>query len=305
MSLACRNAYIDDNKIDLDMIKVAYYICMSDLASISIVTVVRNDIEGFARTYNSLSNQDFSPDEWIIVDGSDSEEIEMFLQSNSILEYKYDSRPADGIYDAMNQGLKLCNEKFVWFVNAGDCLSQPNTLRIIKSLVAGNPTIELFGFTVIYKTDNGLTYSKSEPKVFGDNDYTVAAIHHQGAIFSRALANSVGGFDDSLALAADGKLLDALASYGNYKIYDLAIVDFQIGGASTQRYNDVIREIGTYRPGGLSRFSPPKMFRNKIRLLLNRNFSFLPANKVMSMYLHLRSRRIEKTINYSVKFDIN
>ncbi len=278
---------------------------MSDLASISIVTVVRNDIEGFARTYNSLANQDCGPDEWIIVDGSDSDEIEKFLQSNLNLEYKYNYRPAHGIYDAMNQGLKLCNKKFVWFVNAGDCLSQPNTLQIIKTLVAGNATTELFGFTVIYKTDCGLTYSKSEPKVFGDNDYTVAAIHHQGAIFSRAMANAVGGFDDSLALAADGKLLDALASYDNYKIYDLAIVDFHIGGASTQRYNDVIREIGTYRPRGLSRFSPPKMFRNKIRLLLNKNFSFLPANKLISIYLRLRSRRIEKTINYSINFDTN
>ena len=296
---------MDDNKIDLDIIKVAYYTRMSDLTSISIVTIVRNDIEGFARTYNSLSNQDYSLDEWIIVDGSDSEEIQTFLQSNSNLEYKYDYRPADGIYDAMNQGLKLCNEKFVWYVNAGDCLSKPNTLRIVKSLIARNATTELFGFTVVYKTDYGLAYSKSEPKVFGDNDYTVAAIHHQGAIFSRALAKSVGGFDDSLALAADGKLLDALASNGNYKIYDLAIVDFRIGGASTQRYNDVIREIGTYRPRELSISTPPKMFRNKIRLLLNKNFSFLPARKAMSIYLHLRSRKIEKTINYSIEFDIN
>lgn len=91
------------------------------LPKISIVTVVLNDRDLFAKTVDSVSSQDYSNLEHVIVDGGSSDGTVEFIKTLNSTQVKWVSEPDKGIYDAMNKGVLIADGDWVIFLNAGDC----------------------------------------------------------------------------------------------------------------------------------------------------------------------------------------
>jgi glycosyltransferase involved in cell wall biosynthesis len=90
---------------------------------LSIITVVRNDYEALLITEKSIIKQRLSGAnfEWIIIDGSSSDEtINYFSTSVNSNVTVFVSEPDNGIYDAMNKGIRLSKGLGLLFLNAGD-----------------------------------------------------------------------------------------------------------------------------------------------------------------------------------------
>ena len=88
----------------------------------SLITVSYQDGPSLEKTLKSLFQFDKSIYEHIVVDGgSHDETLEIIKKYNSRID-TWISEPDRGIYDAMNKGLKLVNDKnsIVSFLNAGD-----------------------------------------------------------------------------------------------------------------------------------------------------------------------------------------
>lgn len=91
-------------------------------ATISIITVVYNDLAGFKKTARSVIEQKrlYNNIEYIVIDGASTdgtaEAIEDF--SNHI-DY-WVSEKDSGIYNAMNKGAKVATGQSLIFLNAGD-----------------------------------------------------------------------------------------------------------------------------------------------------------------------------------------
>ena len=269
--------------------------------SLTIITVIKDDLPGFLRTAESVASQINQEFEWLIIDGSnpplDSNVLEPF-------SFKCDvkivaSRPL-GIYNAMNRGITEANQKWLWFINAGDFLLDSTAVAKAQVLIANARIHSLIATTVLHFTPSGFIYSVTVPKIVKTGSYQVADFHHQGVLVKRDAAISINGFDEKLRIAADGKFLDKiLGLYGAAEVA-IPLVGFTLGGISLANYRNTIKETKSYRPATDSNFKELlSLLKSKIRILL----IILEESPIMGLairkYFSLRERRITQQIDHS------
>jgi glycosyltransferase involved in cell wall biosynthesis len=100
----------------------------------SIITVTYNAAQWLERTIQNILSQTFTDIEYIIVDGSSTDETVSIITNyqsriKNKFRFRWISEPDKGIYDAMNKGLKLATGDYVWFINAGDRIHSSNTIQ--------------------------------------------------------------------------------------------------------------------------------------------------------------------------------
>ena len=113
--------------------------------SFSIITVTYNAIKVLERTMKSVCCQSYNNIEYIIVDGKSLDGTiglaEKYKANNTYLkQFEIISEKDNGIYDAMNKGLRKATGDYIWFLNAGDVLKDENVVAEI-ALIAGKNMI--------------------------------------------------------------------------------------------------------------------------------------------------------------------
>lgn len=103
-------------------------------AAVSIITVCLNAREHLLATQASIVSQSCQDFEWIIVDGGSSDGTVELLDTFSEDRVRVLSEPDQGIYDAMNKGLRMAQGQWVWFLNAGDLLFDHTVLEQVAGL---------------------------------------------------------------------------------------------------------------------------------------------------------------------------
>lgn len=102
----------------------------------SIVTVVFNSEFVLENTIKSITEQEYKDIEYIIIDGGSTDgTIDIIKKYERFVSF-WISETDNGIYDAMNKGLKKATGDYVWFLNAGDEIYSPDTLSFINTLVS-------------------------------------------------------------------------------------------------------------------------------------------------------------------------
>lgn len=93
---------------------------------VSIITVSHNSEATIRRTIESVYEQSYQHIEYIVVDGASTdhtmqivEEYSEKLREKGII-YHYISEPDEGIYDAMNKGIKMASGDLIGIINSDD-----------------------------------------------------------------------------------------------------------------------------------------------------------------------------------------
>ena len=79
---------------------------------VSIITVVRNERLRLAKTIDSVRSQSHRLIEFIVIDGDSDDGTVAVIRSNEDIIDDWESQPDDGIYDAMNKGLRHATGEF-------------------------------------------------------------------------------------------------------------------------------------------------------------------------------------------------
>ena len=101
---------------------------------ISIVIVSLNTKKDFIKTLNSSINQSLKYKEIIVIDGLSNDGTVNFINKNKKKISKIVIEKDEGIYDAMNKGIKLSKGKWIMFMNSGDLFYNENVLKKLSSL---------------------------------------------------------------------------------------------------------------------------------------------------------------------------
>jgi glycosyltransferase involved in cell wall biosynthesis len=235
--------------------------------TLSIITVVKDDLRGFTNTAQAILSQTQKPFEWIIVDGSKGTECETYLRKQKIeFNHSYIRQHPEGIYSAMNLAAGKARGRFIWFINAGDYPLGQSVVALIHEAFSIKKDLEILAFTVIHLTGDNQFYSTTIPKIESHLGYTKASINHQGFIASRDIFTEVGEFDTSFRIAADSKFMDSAVSKFKVDYLNFALIGFELGGASSQNYSLAIRELATFRPKYFQEKNPVFLFiKNWVR----------------------------------------
>ena len=116
---------------------------------ITYVTITFNAASVLQRTLDSVLLQDYPDIVHLIIDGASTDDtlkmVDDYIERSNAAENGHRiqvmSEPDEGIYDAMNKGLRSLDGDYVCFLNAGDFLPAPDTVSKIVahiSLVVGD-----------------------------------------------------------------------------------------------------------------------------------------------------------------------
>ena len=96
---------------------------------LSVITIVYNNVKDIERTMLSVLNQSYPNIEYILIDGASNDGTQAVIERYRNQLAFFLSEPDQGIYDAMNKGLALATGDYVLFMNSGDEIYAPETVR--------------------------------------------------------------------------------------------------------------------------------------------------------------------------------
>lgn len=99
---------------------------------VSIITATYNSAENIATAMKSIATQSYLNIEWVVIDGGSSDKTLQVIKDNYSRDLKIISEKDQGIYDALNKGIKLASGDIIGFVHSDDFLASP---EIISKMV--------------------------------------------------------------------------------------------------------------------------------------------------------------------------
>ncbi|MBO4659421.1 MAG: glycosyltransferase [Prevotella sp.] len=106
------------------------------MITVSIVTITFNAGKVLRPTLDSVLAQQYADIEHVIIDGASTDDTMSVAEEYARQTAEADnghvvvtvSEPDNGLYDAMNKGLRMVTGQYVCFLNAGDLLPAPDTI---------------------------------------------------------------------------------------------------------------------------------------------------------------------------------
>jgi glycosyltransferase involved in cell wall biosynthesis len=167
---------------------------------LSIITINLNNVIGLKKTIDSVICQTFTDYEFIIIDGSSTDDsVEIIKQYSKHIHY-WISEPDSGIYNAMNKGILKAKGEYVIFMNSGDRFVNPDTLATVFS--SKREADFIIGYTIrVWKHYTERTTVAS--KITFYHIVSNKALPHQATFTKRSLFDEIGLYDEYFKLAAD------------------------------------------------------------------------------------------------------
>ena len=257
---------------------------------LSIVTVVLNDASGLEATLRNIALQDFSDFEHIVIDGGSTDETLGVIRACSRIDH-WSSGPDDGIYDAMNKGLRSASGRWINFLNAGDSYLSTSALRDLRLETRDSDAIAC---PTLWKYVNG-----DEILVGVDQrwrDKLAMPTTHQSILYRTDLLRTLP-FDTKYRRAADYHQLLRLANVGRIEYSDVPLARFCEGGFSSSGVIGKIKTLLEYfravEEVDERRYSQFSKLQRSLSIYLKESIkSILPRQMVSRCRLAIRRRRL-------------
>ena len=208
---------------------------------ISIITVCYNSASTIEQTLQSVINQNFSQIEYIIIDGASNDQtLSIIDKYNSDIDIII-SEPDNGIYDAINKGIKYASGDIVGFLHADDVFKNNYVLEKIHD--SFNSDIDLIYGDIEYvdKYDLSKVIRKWTSKAYVNGIFKWGWMPPHTSFFLRKeYYNKFGVYSLSLGTSADYELMLRMFEINNLKSFYLpeVITSMRAGGVSNSNFKN-------------------------------------------------------------------
>ena len=247
---------------------------------ISIVTAVRNAERTIARTIESVRAQKNVEIEHIVIDGASSDNtlniLKEYKESFSVLI----SEPDNGIYDAINKGIRLATGDIIGIISADDYYSNDLILSTVVNVFEKDQVDALYGDLEYFHHHN----IEKVVRVYDSGHFNVKKLSrglmpaHPTLFLRKKIYEKYGLFKTSYKIAGDFEYIARIFKNSDliYTYLPIIMVRMQLGGISTRGFKSTI--------------------------LLNREIRrACQENKIYTSYFKLLSRYPRKLLEYLQK----
>ena len=203
---------------------------------ISIITITYNSAHTLQRALDSVQGQTYSDIEHIIVDGASTDGtvalIKAYAKTHKNVQWV--SEHDDGIYNALNKGIRMATGDVIGFLHSDDVLYSPDSIEQIAT------AFKLSQADVVY---GDLQYCKGEKVVrrWNSNAFHPSMLKfgwmppHPTVYVRREVYQEVGEYDEWFSISADYDMIIRIFTAG-YKVLYIPdiLVSMEMGGASNK-----------------------------------------------------------------------
>lgn len=197
---------------------------------LSIITINYNNIEGLKKTFSSVSSQSFKDYEWIVIDGGSTDGSRDFIEEHASTFSFWCSEKDNGIYDALNKGIRYASGDYISCMNAGDAYFENDTLdkifaeRLYGDIVYGDWVQQYSNHQTLNRMPFPLDFS-----IFYYHN-----ICHQ-AMFVRTELLKQKQFDESFGVVADyARWMELLFAGASFQHINTIVCCYDMTGVSSQ-----------------------------------------------------------------------
>ncbi|MGA1846340.1 glycosyltransferase family 2 protein [Deferribacter abyssi] len=229
---------------------------------VSIITVVYNNKDTIKDAIESVLSQTYKNIEYIIIDGASTDGTVDIIRNYGDKIDKFISEKDNGIYDAMNKGIKLASGDIVGILNSDDFYVDNRVIEKVVDVFENNNCDSLYGDLVYVNKDNIdkiVRYWKSREYKEGlfKKGWHPA---HPTFFVKREVYEKYGMFNLDFKIAADYELM--LRFLEKYKITTAylpeVMVKMRVGGESNRSIKNIIRaNIECYKAWKINKLQPP------------------------------------------------
>jgi glycosyltransferase involved in cell wall biosynthesis len=207
---------------------------------ISVVTVVFNGEQFLEQTIQSVINQSYQNIEYIVIDGASTDKtLDIIKEYEEYIDY-WVSEPDQGIYDAMNKGIKASLGELIGLINSGDLYANDAIEQIVEIYNFHKNSHENIIITgTMYKFNNDSSFlfklvKKQEDLESGINKRM--PINHPTTFVSMKTYETLGCFDSKFRICGDYDFIFRAyhSSLVKFIFTDAHIAYMRLGGVSEQ-----------------------------------------------------------------------
>lgn len=165
---------------------------------LTVVTINYNNKQGLVKTFSNIAmlkkKYDF---EYVVIDGDSFDgSKDIIIEHKNIIDIGV-SEKDNGIYDAMNKGVKTSQGEYICFLNSGDCFFLNDMDMIFNNLISSDADM-IYGDYLIKNQYNHYRWKNNRNK----DELWKGFFCHQ-SMFARKFLLTKYPFDERLIICAD------------------------------------------------------------------------------------------------------
>ena len=218
------------------------------LPLVTIITIVSNNVKTIRNAIQSVAYQDYENIEHILIDNCSADGTLEAIYENQEEISLIISEPDDGIYFALNKGIKLSNGKIIGFLNSDDVLKSRVTVSTIVEELLSSGADAVYGDLQYFAKErpNVVTRLWKAGKYSNKNFQHGWMPPHPTFYTYKDTYIKFGDFDVSYKISSDYDMMLKLLHENdiNAKYIPKVLVKMQRGGISNQNLKSML--IKTY-----------------------------------------------------------
>ncbi|PRY88361.1 glycosyltransferase family 2 protein [Mongoliibacter ruber] len=211
---------------------------------ISLITVTYNSEKTLLETIKSVKAQNYHSIQYIVIDGASTDGTINLIENNNDVITTFKSEPDQGIYDAMNKGIRLATGDIVGIINSDDFFFDNQVLSTIAKEFEDQELMATIGDIVfVNSNDENKIIRKYSSKKWSPSKFAWGYMPaHPSFFVRRDLFDHLGFYKTDYKIAADYELLIRflLKNSINWKYLPLITTKMRMGGASTSGLKSLI-----------------------------------------------------------------
>ncbi|MFB9079876.1 glycosyltransferase family 2 protein [Flavobacterium procerum] len=212
------------------------------MPKITVITVNYNDKDGLKKTLESVANQSYKDFEFIVIDGGSTDgSRELIEQYKDKISY-WVSEKDNGVFHAMNKGIRASSAEFVIFMNGGDCFSNNTVLEDNANSLTADYDI-YYGDN--YKQKGSSKRLKTYTEKLSFSFFYTSSINHQSTFIRRRLFDDYFYYNENYKIASDWEFFVYAICHQNvpykYLKNTIAVYDFT-GISSNPKFKDLYEQ---------------------------------------------------------------